>query len=168
MRNALRMGMMLGVLAGCGGEWTEAPANLALEASTSASSTFCSGSGSSCYAARRVNDGSANTALGGEYSWANDLGPAMPQWVELDFGAARTFGRVELYTSQGYPIQDYSLETWDGSTWSPVVTITGNTELHRTHTFTPVTASKLRVLGRKGPSNQVQHVRVNEVEIYQD
>jgi hypothetical protein len=168
MRKALLLGMMLWGVAGCQVEVDADPVNLAAEAVISASSTFCGGSAWDCYAASRINDGDADTSLGGEYSWANDAGAALPQWVELDFVVARTFGRVELYTTQAYPIQDYSLETWDGTTWNAVVTITGNTEAHRTHTFTPVTASKLRILGRKGPSRQAQYVRVNEVEIYQD
>ena len=84
MRNALLLGMMLWGVAGCQVNVDAEPVNLAAEAVISASSTYCGGSAFDCYAASRINDGDADTSLGGEYSWANDVGVAMPQWVELD------------------------------------------------------------------------------------
>jgi len=140
--------------------------NMALGATASASSTYCTSSPNQCYSPSRINDGNSSTALGGDYSWANNLGAALPQWVELNFGSPRTFGRVELYTSQSYPIQDYRLESWNGTGWVSVVSVQGNTQLRRTHTFAPITGSKLRVVGLKGPNTQVQYVRVNELEVY--
>jgi hypothetical protein len=140
--------------------------NLALEATTTASSTYCSGSDVDCYNASRVNDGNSSTVLGGFTSWCNDYGAPMPQWVALDFGGKRTFGRIELYTTAGYELQDYKLEYWDGSVWSTLVSVVGNNQAHQKHVFPPVEASQLRVLGLAGSVAQPFYVRINEVEVY--
>ena len=142
------------------------PVNLALGATTaSASSTFCGALPENCYSATRANDGDASMELGGFHSWSNEDNTP-PHWVELSFDVPRTFGRVELYTTERYAVQDYQLEAWDGSAWTLVASVTGNTLPHLTHTFAPVTALKLRVLGLKGPEHQPQYIRINEVEVY--
>lgn len=145
-------------------------ANLALSASTSASTTFCWGTGLHCYYSHRINDGSRNTTVGGYYSWANNWGEgiSLPQWVELDFGSPISFNRVELYTSSGYQIRDYDIQYWNGSGWYNAVSVNGNTSVHRTHKFGTRTASRIRVNGRRGPDNQSIYVRVNELEVYHD
>lgn len=140
--------------------------NLALGGSTTASSTYCSGSGLHCYHAYRINDGDRDTTVGGYYSWANAAG--LPAWVKVDFGTTRAFNRVKLYTSSGYPIRNYKIQYWTGSSWSNAATITGNTSTERTHTFSTKTSSQVRVLGELGPSNQSVYVRVNELEVYDD
>lgn len=136
---------------------------------TSASSTYCAGAspGPHCYSPERINDGDRSTALGGLTSWAND-NPHLPQWVQWDFGSPRRFGRVELYTTEGYELQDYRLEFWNGSEWSVLLTVTGNTQVHRTHSFVPVKGSSLRVVGLRGPNVQPSYIRVNELEVYSD
>jgi hypothetical protein len=140
--------------------------NLALGSTASASSTYCSGA--DCYAAWRINDGLPSTALGGGSSWTNDGVAALPQWAELNFGGPRTFGRVTVYLTSGYTAQDYSLQYWNGSAWVTLVSVTGNTQVQRSHTFTPVTATRLRFLGQKGSTNQPQYVRLNELEVYEN
>lgn len=140
--------------------------NLAQLASVSASTTYCSGSGDHCYSAGRVNDGSPSTALGGYHSWTNTRGAALPQWVELTWSSPVTAARVDLYTSSGYAIRDYDIQYWTGSSWVTVASVNGNTSLTRTHLFGPITTTRLRVLGRSGPSHQPGYVRVNEIEVY--
>ncbi|HEX6291863.1 MAG TPA: discoidin domain-containing protein [Herpetosiphonaceae bacterium] len=149
-----------------GGEGGSGDENLARSAIAAASSTYPYDG----YAPSRVNDGSRTTTVGGAYSWVNADRYApdgyLPQWVQLDFGTTKTFSRVVMYTSSGYPIQDYDIQVWDGSTWVTVDSRTGNTALTVTHTFAPTTARLVRILGRRGPSNQPQYVRVNEFEVY--
>ena len=140
--------------------------NLARLASASASTTYCSGSGEHCYSAGRVNDGSPSTALGGYNSWTNAWGAAMPQWVELSWSSPVTASRVELFTTAGYVIRDYDVQSWTGAGWVTLASVNGNTGVSRTHLFGPVTTSRLRVLGRRGPDVQPGYVRVNEIEVY--
>lgn len=143
--------------------------NLALGATASASSTYCSGppqTSEHCYAAFRVNDGNPSTALSGQASWTNDWGVAMPQWVELTWSAPVSASRVTVYTTTGYPIRDYDVQFWNGAAWQTLVNVTANTSLQRNHVFPTVSTSRMRILGRQGPAVQPGYVRVNEFEVY--
>lgn len=145
--------------------------NRAPEGSASASSTFCWGSdpGEHCYSPARINDGDASTTLGGLHSWANADGVPLPQWVELTWPVELPVSRVDLYTSDGYPLQDYRIEYWDGSQWSSrrELEVFGNTNTYRRHDVVPaINTRRLRVLGLRGPSHQPNYVRVNELEVY--
>jgi microsomal dipeptidase-like Zn-dependent dipeptidase len=148
--------------------------NLALSATAAASSTYCSGGGEHCYSAARVNDGSRSTALGGFNSWSNDAGQPMPQTVNLNWTTPITFSRVELYTTSGYALRDFTIQyrlgtifpVWVDLPATPAFPI-NNTSAHLTYTFAPVTTRAIRVVGRSGPAIQPGYVRVNELEVYQ-
>ncbi len=144
-----------------------APVNIAPQALAVSSSTYCSGAGTvHCYAPSRVNDGDTSTTLGGFTSWTNNNGAAMPQWLELQWGQLMNISRVDLYTSQGYPIKDYDIETWTGNAWVKAATIRNNTALSRTHTIAPVQTFRLRILALAGPTNQPGYARINEIVVY--
>jgi subtilisin family serine protease len=134
--------------------------NQARNATASASTTYPG------YSPARVNDGDRNTAVGGATSWANDWGAPMPQWVELTWTTPVTMSRVELFTTSGYALRDYDIQVWNGSGWVNVAQVNGNTSLQRTHTFGPVTTTRLRVLARYGSASQPGYARVNELEVY--
>jgi len=141
--------------------------NLALQATASASSTF------SGYAASHVNDNNTSTALGGATSWANASETTstgqhglLPATLDLDLGATHTVTHATLYTTDSYPIQDYDLEIWDGTGWNVLDRVRGNTQAVITHTFAPVTGSKVRVVGYTGPAFQTIFVRVNELQVF--
>jgi|GEM_PF-3467472 len=142
----------------------ETAPNLALTATATAQSSYPG------YSPSRVKDGNTNTQVGGAYSWANGHtytnDGRLPQWLQLDFGAVKALSKVVLYTSQGYEIKDYDVQVWTGSSWSTVVSIRGNTSVKRTHNFSLIYGSKLRVKGIRGPDNQSVYVRVNELEVY--
>ncbi|MEM9103078.1 MAG: discoidin domain-containing protein [Pseudomonadota bacterium] len=142
----------------------ETSANLALKGTATAQSTFPG------YSPSRVNDGSTNTTVGGSYSWANGhtytTDGIIPQWLEVNLNSIQVVSKVVLYTSLGYEIKDYDIQLWTGSVWTTVVEQRGNTSLSREHSFVPMFASKVRVIGRRGPDNQFIYVRVNELEVY--
>lgn len=149
-----------------GGDGGTGNDNLAISAIAAASSTYPYEG----YAASRVNDGSRDTSLGGASSWVNAHSYAsngfLPQWVQLDFGTNKTFSRVVVYTSAGYPIQDFNVQIYNGFSWVTVASVTGNTALSVTVPFAAQTARLVRILGTKGPNVQPQYVRVNEFEVY--
>lgn len=137
--------------------------NLAIGATTSASTTFAG------YSAANINDGNLSTAAlpSGSNAWTNDGVAALPQWVELNFGTSKTFNRVDLYTSDGYEVRDYQLQYWTGSAWLAIgAPVVGNTRNHRTHFFPSVSGSKVRVLASAGPSHQTSFVRINELQVH--
>lgn len=134
--------------------------NLARNATITVSSTYPG------YSAARINDGDRNTALGENYSWANNRNSSLPQYVVLDLPAPSSISRIDLYTTKGYPLANYELQYWNGSSWVNLVQVTGNQELTRSHTFASVDTSKVRVVASRGPSHQPTYVRINELEIY--
>ena len=139
--------------------------NIAGLAVASASTTYCDTPGLHCYAAERANDGSNRTAVGGFDSWASS-GAEMPQWLSLVWPGAVKIRRVELHTSERFAIRDYDLQYWKNGAWVTLASVTDNTELHRVHAFPEVQTDRIRVLGKKGPENQPQHVRINELVVY--
>lgn len=144
--------------------------NLARSASSSASSTYCSGSGEHCYSAQRINDGSASTALGGYHSWTNDYGQAMPQWVQLQWASAVTFRRLEFYTTSGYALRNFVIQYLSGGSWVNLPATpafpTANAATHLSFTVPPVTTTAVRVLANGGSAAQPGYARINELEIY--
>jgi hypothetical protein len=141
--------------------------NLATQALAVASSTYCSGAGSiHCYAPSRANDGDRSTALGGYTSWVNNNTVSMPQWLELQWGQLITISRIDLYTSSGYPIKDYDIQYWNGTTWINAASIRNNTALSLSNTIAPVQTFRLRILAFAGPAHQINHARINELEVY--
>jgi hypothetical protein len=146
---------------------TVPPTNLARDALALASSTYCSTPGTEdCYDTSRTNDGDTSTTLGGFNSWTNDYGAAMPQWLELQWGRVITVSRIDLYTSQGYPISDYDIEYWNGTDWVKAASIRSNIALSRSDPITPVQTFRLRVLTFAGPAHQAGYTRINELEVY--
>jgi hypothetical protein len=142
------------------------PSNLARNATATASSTYPG------YAPARVNDGSQSTALGGAYSWSNNSGtypPNVPEWVQLNLGATHSLRRIVVFTSEGFPIQDFDVQVLTEGVWITPAggSVRGNISLSRTVTFTTAqNAQYIRILARRGPSHQDGYVRVNEFEVY--
>lgn len=145
--------------------------NRARSATTSASSTYSPGCspGLHCYFASRVNDGDRNTAVGGNTSWCNNNGAAMPQWVQLTWSLPITFTQVDVYTSAGYELRDFRIEYRATSTgpWITLTTVTGNSSTYRgPFTYAPTTAQAIRILATSGSAAQPGYARVNEIEVY--
>ncbi len=144
------------------------PINQALQASVTASSTYCRIG--DCYSPVRVNDGDRNTALGDQFSWANDYGTEMPQWIEFNWDTPVTLSRLDIYTTEGYPVRNYQvlvpLDLFLYTLWTPVLEVNGNTDLIRSHNFGTHTVTKIRIAGTAGPDNQPGYVRFNEIELY--
>lgn len=144
--------------------------NLAYSATASASSTYCSGGPANCYSPERIKDGSKSTALGGTNSWANAVYPNPPQWVQLAWNSQSIFSRIELFTTQDYPIRDFVMQyRTQGNTWANIpgpIFPTNNTNSHLTFIFPSIASNAIRVLCSSGPLNQQGYCRVNELEVY--
>ncbi|MFN6965220.1 MAG: PA14 domain-containing protein [Pyrinomonadaceae bacterium] len=86
-----------------------------------------------------------------------------PEWLEVDFGLVREISQVDVITQKDdytsttaperdattftlYGITDYKIQYWNGSSWTDVVSVTGNNKVWRRHTFVPVSTQKVRVL----------------------
>ena len=132
--------------------------NLALQATATASSSV---EGEN-YGINKVNDGIATTDFN---SWCSPSGQ-LPAWVQLNFGTTAAFNRVELYTTTGYELKDYTIQYWDGTSWVDAASVTGNTQSHCSTDFSSVTCSKIRVYMPTGSAAQPYYARICELEIY--
>ena len=83
--------------------------------------------------------------------------PALPQWLELDFGGEKNIGKAELIFDtnldkpcyRGIPaecVRDYELQSLTDGQWQTVVKVSGNRMRRRLHTFDPVRTEKLRLM----------------------
>ncbi len=141
------------------------PSNLALTATTAASSTFNNPS-IGVYNVALINDGNIDTAVGPTDSWSNGQGTALPQSVTLGFAGTKTPTVVHLYTSVGYEMQAFDVQVGNGTTFTTVASVTGNTAAYVDVPLTPLSGTQLRVLCNTGSIAQPTIVRINELEVY--
>ena len=138
--------------------------NYARQAVVSAESTYPG------YSVARINDGSRNTTVGPSYSWANNFpaGGKLPESVFLRFSSLKTINRIDIYTSSGYELQNYTIQyqTALNAAWVTLLSVTGNRSVFRQHIFYPVTVLRMQIICQYGPPNQTIYGRLNEVEIY--
>ncbi|MCP4314397.1 MAG: sulfatase-like hydrolase/transferase [Bacteroidetes bacterium] len=114
----------------------------------------------------KANDGDI-TAWSG---WVDRVDAAgMPSWLEFTWTHPRKFNRVVVYANpnQGYNINDYTLQFWNGSVYRPIIQIENNTDAVRTSTFPAVSADRLR-LYCTDEGDQAKFYRIDETEVYYD
>jgi hypothetical protein len=155
-----------------------ASGNLALAsngASASASSSFGLG-----YPVAAIIDGErrgSNWTAGG--GWADGTAHAAPDWVQINFGAARSIDRVVVYTVQdnyaspaeptdamtfaAYGIVDFSVQGWDGAGWVTLGAVSGNNRVKRSVAFTAFTTDRIRIVVTSALAGVA---RITEVEAW--
>lgn len=143
----------------------------------SASSTY-----SSSYPASGTINGDRkglNWANGG--GWNDATANSYPDWLEANFNGDRTIGEIDLFTCQDnysnpteptpsmtfsqWGITAFNIQYWNGSAWvtAPNGSVTGNNNVWRKFTFTPVTTNKIRVV----INNSIQNYsRITEIEAW--
>jgi len=107
--------------------------NLSLTATATASSQY-----NTSFTPDKAKDESTST------KWASKSGTGINEWLQMDFGSNKTFNQIvikeELNRTTGYKVQYYN-----GTTWIDIASgTTVNTTA--THSFTRVTAQKVRLL----------------------
>jgi len=100
-------------------------------------------------------DGKVNFLPNPNNRWTSYESPNEADWLEVDFGEAKTFRRIELaiYDDRGgvQPPSKYEVEFWDGKEWKPVADAKKTPEKPKggdfnTVRFAPVTATKVRIV----------------------
>ena len=104
--------------------------------------------------------------------WNDATKGNFPDWLQVTFDQPQSVGRVDLYTldSLQYPAARYGLKDWDvqaqvGGAWQTVAEVRDNVAGLKSSTFTPVTATAVRILtlaSNEGPT----YSRVVELEVY--
>lgn len=108
--------------------------------------------------------------------WSSDPDQPLPQWLELDLGAAQPIGKVQVtfdtdmnarWPAKPLPkecVRDYEIACGDGTNgWRTIATVKDNFQRRQVHAFNAVTARKIRinVLATHGaPAARIFEVRV--------
>jgi hypothetical protein len=159
---------------------TSLSSNVALGANggvASASSTY-----GTAYPVSAINDGDrkgVNWGNGG--GWNDGTADTYPDWAEIDFSGSRTITEIDVFTLQDnypspgdpttsmtfgqYGIAAFDVQYWNGSTWVTVPggTITGNGNVWRQFTFTPIATAKIRIVVNNALGS---YSRITEVEAW--
>lgn len=116
----------------------------------------------------------------GLWAHAQPLPQSAPQWLQVEFPAAKNVSRVIVFTTQDdyshtieptdvmtftqYGVVDFAAQWWDGAAWqafgAPVV---GNNLVKRTITAPQVSTTKIRVVVTRAVDG---YARINELEAW--
>lgn len=125
-------------------------------------------------ASTAVNGDTTSVLWGAGGGWSDGtLGVFTDDWLEVDFGQARTIDKVNVYTvdstvypAVSYGLRDFSLKYWDGAAWVDLgAPVTANTLGMRSISFAAVTTQKVRLYATA--SNDNEYARVVEMEAYE-
>ncbi|HEY0170769.1 MAG TPA: SBBP repeat-containing protein, partial [Pyrinomonadaceae bacterium] len=110
--------------------------------------------------------------------WRDATNNAFPDWVQVDFGGAKSISEVGVFMLQdnyGTPVEPteqttftkfgataFDVQYWDGSQWAavPGASVVGNDKVWRRLTFEPVTTTRLRVVVRNALAGRSRLVEV--------
>ena len=139
--------------------------NLALNKSATGS-TSCSSS-----------EGPEKAVNGAVSDWTSDkwCSTAASKSWQVDLGGAMAITTVKLSHASAGPepaslnTRDFNLQvSVDGTTWTSVATVAGNTDAVTTHTFAPTAARYVRLNITTPTQNGDPAARIYEVEVYAD
>lgn len=103
-------------------------------------------------------------AIDGNYStrWASMLN--MPQWFEIEWNKTKELSKIRIVFENAYA-SDYTIETWNGSSWMTQTKVENNANLQPEYVFSKVTpTTRLRInFTRASPFNLVS---IWELEVY--
>lgn len=103
-------------------------------------------------------------AIDGKYStrWASEQG--MPQWFEIEWNETQELSRTRI-VFESASANDYTIETWDGSSWATQAEVENNTLIEREHIFSHlVPTTRLRINFTRATSFDM--VSMWELEVY--
>src|SRR6185369_2308571 len=101
---------------------------------------------------------------GGMNFWRDDTANTYPDWLQVDFNGSKNITEVDVFTVQDDDqhtleptqamtfslsgITAFDVQYWTGSAWITVPngSVTGNNQVWRQFTFSPIATSKIRVL----------------------
>ena len=126
-------------------------------ATASASSTA-----SNSYLAKNVINGdrTGKNWGGGSSGWQDATASAYPDWVQVNFNGSKTISKVVVVSRQDsstpveptdtmtfslYGLKDFTVQGWNGTSWVTLGTVTGNSLVKKTVSFTAFKTDRIRV-----------------------
>ena len=129
-----------------------------------------------------VNDNQRSGAglLTGGGGWADAVAGVFPDWVQINFNGQKTIDHVVVYSVQDnflnpveptdtmtftqYGLTSFSVQGWNGASWVTLGSVSGNTLIKRTVSFSPYTTDRIRVLVNAVADNLWS--RITEIEAW--
>jgi hypothetical protein len=133
----------------------------------------------SSYPASSANNGDRKGGSSGV--WADGTPGSAPDSLQIVFSGSRKIAEIDVFTVQDnysapadptlsmsftrYGITAFRVQYWSGSAWVniPGATVTGNVYVWRRFTFTPISATAIRILV---DSTRDAYARITEVEAW--
>jgi hypothetical protein len=117
---------------------------------------------SAAFPASSINDDErAGAKWGDSGGWNDATANTFPDWVQIKFSGKKTIDRVIVYTLQDdflnpvepsdsltftqWGLTDFNVQSWNGSAWVTLTTITNNNLVKRTVSFSAVATDRIRV-----------------------
>jgi hypothetical protein len=108
-----------------------------------------------------INNERTGANWGSHTGWNDSSVNVFPDWLQVNFAGAKTIDRVVVYTLQDnytnpveptdtltfslYGLVDFTVQGWNGASWVTLGTVTGNTLVKRSITFTAFTTDRIRI-----------------------
>jgi hypothetical protein len=134
--------------------------NVAL-AINGATATASSVYGASYPASSLINNERAGINFQSGGGWKDGTPSAWPDWVEVRFNGSKRIDRVVVYsvqdawrspveptstlTGSDYPLTNFTVQGWNGTSWVTLGTVSGNSLIKRTVTFAAFITDRIRV-----------------------
>ena len=137
----------------------------AANGATARASSFCNGCNGFAYTPDAAINGD-RTGIGwsnGSGGWNDGSQNSFPDWLQVDFSDSKTIDEIDVFCLQDnfsspvepfagltftkYGITSFQVQYWDGTAWATVPggNISGNNQVWRKFTFSPVTTPRIRV-----------------------
>jgi hypothetical protein len=117
---------------------------------------------SNSYLAKNVINGDRKGANWGNGSsgWQDATASAYPDWVQINFNGSKTITKVVVFSRQDsstpveptdtmtftlYGLKDFTVQGWNGSSWVTLGTVTGNSLVKKTVSFSAFKTDRIRV-----------------------
>jgi PKD repeat protein len=161
--------------------WTAASTvsqNFAL-AANGAVSTASSSYGTGYTPAATIDNKRSGARWANGGGWMDGTRNVFPDWLQVQFNGTKTIDRVVVYSVQDnfvnpveptdtmtfslYGLQDFLVQGFNGAGWVTLATVSGNTRVKRTVTFTPFATDRIRIYVNRGAGG---YSRATEVEAW--
>ncbi|BBH19155.1 hypothetical protein Back11_05000 [Paenibacillus baekrokdamisoli] len=90
-----------------------------------------------------------------------------PDWLQVKFAQPTVLNHIEVFTTgYGYNMKDFDVQYWDGSKWTNLYSVKGNTKDVIKVLFPEITTTQIRVICYKGDAGGIS--RIDSIEVYKD
>jgi len=126
------------------------------------------------------NERSGAGLLSGGGGWADADAGVFPDWVQINFDGQKTLDHVVVYSVQDnflnpveptdtmtftrYGLTSFSVQGWNGASWVTLGSVSGNTLIKRTVSFSPYTTDRIRIVVTAVADNLWS--RITEIEAW--